>query len=292
MAAAQAPGGWVRLAPVLFVLLWSSGFVGAKYGMPYAGPLTFLVWRMGLVILVLGGLMLATGASWPRQWRAVFHAAVAGLLLQGAYLGGVFTALAHGFPAGMVALIAGLQPLLTAALAPWLLGERISPRQWVGFALGFSGVVLVLWTKLVWTANFGDGLGLALFALLGVTFGTIYQKRFGTRMDLRASALVQYVATFVVLLPLAALTESMHVDWSWHFVGALAYLVVALSLGAVLLLLGLIRRGAAARVVSLFFLVPPATALIAYIVFGETFDLLAIGGMGLTAGGVALVNKG
>jgi drug/metabolite transporter (DMT)-like permease len=259
--------------------------------MPYAGPMTFLTLRMVLVIVLLGGLIWATRAPWPRP-VAVLHAAIAGLMLQGAYLGGVFAAIAHGLPAGVAALIAGLQPVITAALAPWLLRERVKPVQWLGFLLGLAGVVLVVWTKLSWDPRFGTGIGLAVLALLGITFGTLYQKRFCQRIDLRVSALVQYVAALLAFVPLAWATESMHVVWTADFVFALLFLVLVLSIGAVLLLLGLIRRGAASRLASLFFLVPPTTALIAWLVFGEALSPLALGGMGLTALGVALVNRG
>jgi drug/metabolite transporter (DMT)-like permease len=279
------------LTPALFVFLWASGFVGAKYGLPYAEPVTFLVWRLGAVILLLAALVLATRAPWPNR-RNLLHAAVAGLLLQAGYLGGVFTALAHGLPASLASLVVGLQPLLTAVLAPWLLRERITPRQWIGLLLGLCGVVLVLWARLSLDVDFGIGLLLSLVALVGITFGTIYQKRFCGGIDLRVGALVQYVASFVVLLAIAAGTETMQVRWTWPFVGALAYLVLVLSIGAVLLLLLLIRRGAASRVVGLFYLVPPTTALIAWAVLGEPLGPVALTGMALTAAGVALVSRG
>lgn len=281
---------WAKLAPAVFVLLWGAGFVGAKYGLPYAPPMTFLTLRMLGVIAILGALVVASRAPWPGP-RAIAHAAIAGLMLQAAYLGGVFTAISFGFPAGMVSLVAGLQPVLTAALAPVLLRERISRMQWLGFVLGFAGVLLVVWTKLAWSADFYAGLGFAVVALLGITFGTIYQKRHVTQIDLRVSALIQYCASLCVFLPAALLTEDMHVRWTGEFIFALCFLTLVLSIGAVLLLLGLIRAGAAARLASLFFLVPPTTALIAWMVFGESLSALAMLGVALTATGVAIVNR-
>ena len=284
-------GRWAVLAPWLFVVMWSSGFVGAKYGLPYAPPLTFLVLRMLGAILVLGALVWTARLRWP-GWPAILHAAVAGLLLQACYLGGVFTSISHGISAGMVAVIAGLQPVLTAAVAPLLLGERVSGRQWLGFVLGFAGVVLVVSSRIAVGAGAGLGLLFALLALFGISAGSIYQKRFVTVMDPRLSALIQYGATLCVLLPLAAATEDMRVHWTGAFIFALAFLVLVLSAGAVLLLLGLIRHGAASRVASLFFLVPPVTALIAWLVFGESLGPVAVLGMAVVAVGVALVNRG
>ena len=283
---------WLRAMPVVFVLLWSTGFVGAKYGLPYAGPLTFVALRIFLVILALGALVVLGRVAWPARRITLLHSAVAGLMLQASYLGGVFTAIAHGLPAGLVALIVGAQPLLTAGLAPWLLHERISWRQWVGFLAGLAGVVLVVWSRLAWTGNFATGMGLALFALLGITFGTIYQKRFCVGIDLRLNLLGQYASTFVVVLAGAAWTEDLHVTFSPVFIAALAWLVLVLSVGAVLLLMTLIRHGEAARVVSLFYLVPPVTAVIAAAAFGESLSAAVLGGMALTAVGVVLVNRG
>ncbi len=282
---------WSVLAPWLFVLMWSSGFVGAKYGMPYAPPLTFLVLRMLGVILVMGLLVWLARLRWP-GWPAVLHAAVAGLMLQACYLGGVFAAISHGLSAGMVAVIAGLQPVLTAAVAPLWLGERVSGRQWLGFVLGFVGVVLVVGSRLAPGSESAGGVGFALLALFGISAGTLYQKRFVTVIDPRLSALIQYGATLCVLLPLAVVSEDMRVRWTGDFIFALAFLVLVLSAGAVLLLLGLIRHGVASRVASLFFLVPPTTALIAWAVFGESLGRLALLGMAVAAVGVALVNRG
>lgn len=280
---------WDRAAPALFVLLWSTGFIGGKLGLPYAEPLTFLLWRMGLVAIVLALVSLWTRAPWPRGWGAISRIAMAGLLVHGAYLGGVFGALAQGVPAGSVALIVGLQPLLTAAVAGPLLGERVSRRQWLGFGLGLAGVTAVVWEKLALNIGTPLGLGLAGIALLGISAGTLFQKRYCTDMDLRTGTCIQYAATGLALALLAPWVESMHIDWTGEFIFALAWLCVVLSVGAIFVLFALIRRGAASKVASLFYLTPPVTALMAWILFGETLGALALAGMALTAVGVALV---
>ncbi|MGY0779267.1 DMT family transporter [Azospirillum argentinense] len=290
-AAAGGRPDWVRLMPGVFVLLWSTGFIGAKYGLPYAEPLTFLLVRLGLVAAILGLVALVTGAPWPKSWAEAGRIALAGLLVHGVYLTGVFCAIAKGMPAGVTALIVGIQPLLTAALSGPLLGERVSGRQWVGFLMGLAGVGLVVGEKLHFDSTDALGIGLALAALLGITFGTLYQKRHGTAMDLRSGAAIQYAATAAVLAVLAPLFETMHIDWTGEFVFALLWLSFVLSVGAIFLLFLLIRRGAAARVASLFYLVPPVTAVIAWAMFGERLGLLALSGMALAVAGVALVNR-
>lgn len=280
---------WGKLAPALFVLLWSTGFIGGKLGLPHAEPLTFLLWRMALVAVVLLAMSAWQKAPWPSSWGTVGHIAVAGLLVHGVYLGGVFGALKQGMPAGSVALIVGLQPLLTALVAGPLLGERITGRQWLGFALGLAGVTAVVWEKL--SLNIGGplGIGLSVAALLGISIGTLYQKRYCADMDLRTGTTIQYAATGTVLAVLAPMLETMQVDWTADFVFALAWLCLVLSVGAIFLLFALIRRGAASKVASLFYMVPPVTALMAWALFGEKLGPLALGGMAITAAGVALV---
>ncbi len=277
--------------PALFVVLWSTGFIGARLGLPHAGPLTFLALRYGLAagLLVLVGL--AARAPWPRRPAEVGHYAVAGLLMHGVYLGGVFVGISLGVEAGVSALIVGLQPLLTAALARVSLGERVTPRQWAGLGCGLLGVALVLARKLGQGA--GDALGglACVAALLGITLGTLYQKRYCTGMDLRTGGAVQFAAAGLATAPLALLFEDAHVAWTGEFAFALLWLVLVLSLGAVSLLYVLIRRDAAAQVASLFFLVPPCTALIAWPLFGEKLGPLALLGMALTAAGVALASR-
>jgi drug/metabolite transporter (DMT)-like permease len=277
--------------PALFVVLWSTGFLGARLGLPHAGPLTFLALRYGLAAGLLALVALVTRAPWPRRPAEMGHFAVAGLLVHGVYLGGVFVGISHGVEAGVSALIVGLQPLLTAALAGVFLGERVTPRQWAGLGLGLLGVALVLARKLGHGA--GDALGsvACVAALLGITAGTLYQKRHCAGMDLRTGGAIQFTAAGLVTAALVLLFEDAHVDWSGEFVFALIWLVLVLSLGAVSLLYVLIRRGAAAQVASLFFLVPPCTALIAWPLFGETLGPVAMIGMVLTATGVALASR-
>jgi drug/metabolite transporter (DMT)-like permease len=278
--------------PALFVLLWSTGFIGARLGLPHAGPLTFLALRYALAALLLVLVAQATRAPWPRSRTEIGHYAVAGLMVHGVYLGGVFLGISLGVEAGVAALIVGLQPLLTAAFAGMLLRERVTTRQWAGLALGFIGVALVLERKL--GLGPGDAIGslACVAALLGITLGTLYQKRFCASMDLRTGGVIQLVAAGLVTAPLAFALEGLHVDWTGEFVFALLWLVLVLSLGAVTLLYMLIRAGAAARVASLFFLVPPVTALMAWPLFGEKLGAVALVGMALTAVGVVLARTG
>jgi drug/metabolite transporter (DMT)-like permease len=276
--------------PGVFVLLWSTGFIGAKFGLPYAEPMTFLVLRFAIVTVLLCVFAGLSGAPWPKSWGEAGHIAVAGLLLQAVYLGGVFASIHHGVPAGISALIVGIQPLLVAASAGPVLGERVTARQWLGLVLGLGGVVLVVWTKLDLGVGTLWGYALSVIALVGITVGTLYQKRFCPAIDLRSGTAIQFAATTVALAPLALLFETRQVTWSGEFVFALGWLCIVLSLGAITLLFILIRRGAAARVSSLFFLVPPCTALVAWPLFGEQLSPLALAGMAATMAGVALVN--
>lgn len=276
--------------PALFVVLWSTGFIGARLGLPHAGPLTFLSLRYALVAGLLVLVSLASRAPWPRRLTDIGHFAVAGLLMHGVYLGGVFLGISMGVEAGVSAVIVGLQPLLTAALAGVLLSERVTLRQWVGLVLGMSGVTLVLAGKMGQAPGSLLGSIACVAALIGITVGTLYQKRFCAGMDLRTGSVVQFVAAGLATAPLAFWLEDMHVRWDAEFVFALLWLVLVLSLGAVSLLYVLIRRGAASQVASLFFLVPPCTALIAWPLFGETLGPSALAGMAITAIGVALAS--
>lgn len=280
----------IAAMPGLFVLLWSTGFIGAKLGLPYAEPMTFLVLRFAAVTVMLCLFAALTAAPWPQDWRMAGHIAVAGLLLHGVYLGGVFASIFHGVPAGISALIVGIQPLLVAAAAGPVLGERVTARQWLGLGLGLGGVVLVVWTKLDIGVGTAWGYALSGIALVGITIGTLYQKKFCPAIDLRSGTAIQFAATTVTLVPFALLYETRQVQWSGEFIFALGWLCVVLSLGAITLLFILIRRGAAAKVSSLFFLVPPCTALVAYFLFGEQLSALALAGMAATMVGVALVN--
>jgi drug/metabolite transporter (DMT)-like permease len=275
--------------PGLFVLLWSTGFIGAKLGLPHAEPFTFLELRFLFVIALLLPLCWLTKAPWPSGRRAV-QMAVSGGLLQAGYLGGVFASLHHGMPAGVSALVTGMQPVLTAVLGGWLLREHVTPRQWRGLTLGFAGVLLVVWERIRVEGLTALAVGLSVFALFSITLGTLWQKRHGAGVDLRSGAAIQFMAAALILAPFTLL-ESRKVEWSGEFVFALGWLVVVLSLGAIFLLLNLIRKGKATQVSSLFYLVPPTTALIAWPLFGETYSLAAAGGMGLAMLAVWLVMK-
>ncbi|MGE0733940.1 MAG: DMT family transporter [Alphaproteobacteria bacterium] len=281
---------WVAATPAIFVVLWSTGFIGGRMGMPHAEPGTFLIVRFLPVIAIFAVVGLIMRAPWPRgaQW---LHIAVAGILVHGFYLGGVFFAISRGMPAGLSALIVGVQPLLTACLVGPLMGERIRPVQWLGFVLGFAGVLLVLEQKLSFAGAGIEALAFNVGALLGITFGTLYQKRHCASMDLRTGSVVQYIAAALFILPWALALERFHIDWTRDFLVAYVWLVLVLSVGTVTLLWVLVRRGAASKVASLFYLVPPCTALFAWLLFDETLGWLAIAGMALTMIGVALVNR-
>jgi len=275
------------LTPLLFVFLWSTGFIGAKYGLPYAEPLTFLLTRYCLVISLMTIFALATRAPWPRDALQIFHIGVSGIFVHALYLGGVFIAIKQGLPAGITSLIVGMQPLLTACGAGWLLGERVSTRQWLGLSLGFVGVTLVVANKLG-NLPLGAMMIPALVALLAITAGTLYQKRFCPHFDLRTGSVIQFLPSAVITALAASASETMVIDWTPSFVFALLWLVLVLSFGAISLLNVLIRNGSAVNVARLFYLTPPSTAIIAWAVFGETLGGLALAGMVLAVGGVYL----
>ena len=280
-----------RLYPFLFVFLWSTGFIGAKYGLPYAEPLSFLLTRYGFVISLMTLIALATRAPWPKAPIQWLHIGVSGLLVHAVYLGGVFIAIKQGLPAGITALVVGMQPLLTAFGAGWLLGEKVDSRQWAGLALGFVGLALVVSGKFGETAALGPMLIPAIIALLGITAGTLYQKRFCAKFDLRSGAVIQFVPTAIFTAIAVALFEDYRIEWTGQFSFALGWLVLVLSIGAISLLNLLIRNGSAVNVASLFYLTPPMTALIAFVIFGENLTLTATFGMLLAVSGVYLVAR-
>ena len=283
--------------PAVFVVIWSTGFIVAKFGLPYAPPLTFLSIRYLLSIVCFLLWITFARASWPQGRRQWLHLAVTGVLMHGGYLGGVWVAVKVGMGSGLTALIVGLQPVLTAV---WIsrLGSsnqladsqnRVTPRQWIGLALGFGGLLLVVARKL------GAGsevtaltLGCAVFALFSITVGTLYQKRFVAPTDVRSANAIQLAAALLVTLPLA-LMETEVIDWRPEFIGAMAWSVLALTVGASSLLYLLIQRGAATAVTSLFYLVPPTTALMAWLLFNEVITVATVIGTLLTAVGVSLV---
>jgi drug/metabolite transporter (DMT)-like permease len=278
-------------APALFVVLWSTGFIGVKFGVPYAEPLTFLTARMIGVVLLLALLALALRPAWPRGGD-VLHSVVAGLLVHGCYLAGVFVAIDRGLPAGIAALIPGLQPLLTSTLAGAWLGERVRAWQWAGLVLGLVGVLLVVQGRLSGGTHSWLAWIAIVVALLGITFGTLYQKRFGGRVDMGTGILIQYAAAGLLFAAGAWLFETRVIRWTPEFVLTLAWLVLVLSFGAVWLLYFMIRRAAATRVASLFYLTPAVTALMAWLLFDERLDAPSLAGMALCAGAVFLVNWG
>ncbi len=280
-------------APLVFVLLWSTGFVGAKYGLPYAEPFTFLAIRLAIAAALLALLAVVLRATLPSP-RQVLVAAVTGLLLHAGYLGAVFWSIAQGTPASVAAAVTSLQPVLVAALAGRVLGERLTTRKVAGLVVGVLGVGLVLAPGLGAVADSPGsvpvvGVVALVVALAAGTSGTVFQKRFGDDVPLLPGTTVQYAASTVVLGVLAVTTETMTVRWTGEFVAAMAWLVLALSIGAVLLLLVLLRRGSASGVSSLFYLVPPATAVEAYLLFGEKLTPISLVGVAVTALGVALV---
>ena len=279
----------VFAAPGVFVLLWASGFIGAKLGLRYAEPLTFLAVRMIAVVGLVVIIILFTRPKWPNG-AGMAHSAVTGVLVHGFYLGGVFVAIENGLPAGLAALVVSLQPVLTSTLANRWLGERVLPRQWLGLLLGLLGVYLVVQENTAGGATAPLAWAAIVAALVGITVGTPYQKRFGGGIDWRPALCVQYAAAGLLFALGALFFETRVVHWTAEFVFALAWLVFVLSFGAIWLFYFLIRRTAATRVASLFYLTPPLTALMAWALFGERLAPLALVGMAICVAGVFLVN--
>ena len=273
--------------PAVFVLIWSTGFIVARFGMPHAPPMKFLLLRYGLSVLCFAVWTVLARASMPVGLQQYRHLALTGILMHAGYLGGVWAAVKLGMGAGLAALLVGLQPVLTAA---WLVsnGAAVSVRQWSGLVLGFTGLVLVVWDKLGQGEIQLQSLALAVGALLCITAGTLYQKRYVTPCDVRSANLVQLAAAALVTLPLALLeTEAMR--WNGSLVAAMAWSVLVLTLGGSSLLYLLIQRGAATTVTSMLYLVPPCTAILAWLLFAEPVSLPTVAGMALTAYGVSLV---
>ena len=289
MTADERRAGLLLAMPLVFVLVWSTGFIVARYGMPHAPPLGFLSWRYMLSVLVFLVWIRMSGAAWPSDRRQWLHLAVVGLGVHAGYLGGVWAAVKGGMGAGTSALIVGLQPVLTALWVSAMATERrITPRQWLGLTLGLAGLLLVVWRRLGEGEVTAANLLLALMALLSITAGTLYQKRFVKPCDVRTANTVQLMAAFAVTAPLA-LWESGRFDLHPQLLGAMAWSVLVLTLGGSSLLYLLIQRGAATAVTSLMYLVPPCTAVLAWILFGEQLTAPVLGGLALTALGVWLV---
>lgn len=283
--------GWERIAPGAFVVIWSTGFIGARFGLPYAPPLTLLGVRMALATLVFIGLILILHA--PRLLRTSQYpqAALIGILLHGVYLGGLFIAIDLGLAVSITALIVCLQPILVAILAGPLLGEKVHLRQWLGFALGFGGAAIVLAPGLTSGQTAVSAVLAAICGLLGTTAATLLQKRWGDDIPPVSGTTVQYAAAAIALLAVAAFTEPLTIDWTPTFALVLAYMVLVLSVGAILLMFWLIRRGTASGFASLYFLVPPVTLIEAAILFGERLPALALIGFAIATLGVALVRS-
>lgn len=288
VAGARGTAGWLRAMPVLFVLIWSTGFIVARYGMPYAPPLKFLVVRYALSVLCFGGWAWSARATLPAGRAQWGHLAVTGVLMSAGYLGGVWAAVHAGMGAGLVALMVGVQPVLTAV---WLSsrGGAVSRRQWAGLALGFAGLVLVVLRKLLQGGEVSlVTMGLAIAALLSITAGTLYQKRFVESSDVRTANMVQQGAAFLVTLPFA-LMETASIHWNGYSASAMAWSVLVLTLGGSSLFYLLIQRGTTTAVTSLLYLVPPCTAVMAWLLFGEPITALTLLGTAMTALGVGLV---
>ena len=284
----RSESGWVRSMPLVFVLIWSTGFIVARYGMPQSPPLKFLAMRFALAVLCFGIWARLARAKWPASGRQWLHLMATGVFMHAGYLGGVWAAVKLGMGAGLVALLVGLQPVLTAV---WVSsrGGQVAPRQWLGLALGFGGLALVVWQKLGQGEVGAENLSLALLALLSMTIGTLYQKRFLQPCAVPTANFVQNTAALLVVLPLALLMETEAIRYNGDFIGAMAWSVLVLTLGGSSLLYLLIQRGAATSVTSLLYLVPPTTALMAWALFAEPITVFTLAGTALTAFGVALV---
>jgi drug/metabolite transporter (DMT)-like permease len=281
-----------RLAPPAFVFIWATGFVVARLVAPHAEPFTFLATRFAMAAAVLSLIALLVRAPWPASRRAWRDGLIAGVLMHGIYLGAVFWAVDRGLPAGIAALVTGLQPLVTAMLVGPLLGERVSGRRWLGIGIGFAGALLVIAPRLTGADPAVGPLAVCFAGMVAITLGTIWQKRTAASADLRSNAAVQFMGAGAMMLPLALTTEDLTLEPVPALWVGLLWSVFGLSIGAISLLLLLIRRGAVAGVASLLYLVPPVSALLAYLLFGETLTPLQVGGMAVAAAGVALASRG
>jgi drug/metabolite transporter (DMT)-like permease len=287
----ESPG--VQLLSLAFIFIWASGFIVARFAAGHADPLTFLVLRYLLTIAVFGAASLALRLAWPRDLASWRDALVAGILIHGVYLGGVFWAIRHGMPAGVTAIVTGLHPVLTAGLAVPLLHERVSAPQWAGIAIGFVGVGLVVAPALSAVDSVPlAGVLAAFIATLGLSCGTVWQKHSQPRMDLRVNAAIQFIGALIVTAPVAWLTEEGRFDAAPGAWGALLWSVFVLSVGAISLLLYLLKRGAASRVAPLLYVAPPVAALIAYFLFGESLAPVQVAGAALAIAGAYGARRG
>jgi drug/metabolite transporter (DMT)-like permease len=275
--------------PALFVVLWATGFIGARYAMPWCEPFVFLSARFIIAAALLGAFAAISGSVWP-NWHLALHAIIAGALIHGVYLSAVFWAIRNGLPAGMSALIVGIQPLVTALAAGATLGETITRRHWAGLVIGLAGIIMVLAPKIdIAGGGINAGtLSASIISVLGISAGTIWQKRFVTGVDLRTSTTCQYVGAALLTTLLTLVFETQQYTLNAELVFAMVWLVAVLSIGAIFLLMILIREGALSKVASLFYLVPGVTAIMAWALFNESLSPLQITGMCVTALAVAL----
>ncbi len=283
---------WLGLIPAVFVVFWATGFIGSRLSAPYAEPFSFLSIRFAIVAALLGIVGLITRASWPDR-RTTVQCLITGALIHGGYLGFVFWSIWKGMPAGVSALIVGLQPLMTAILAGAMLSERITARHWAGLLIGLAGVGLVVWPKFTLDAAGITPLtlGANFLAMLSITFGSIYQKRFMTNVDLRTGNAWQFTGAAIVTGIVALVTESYQITWNGSVIFAMVWLVFVLSIGAISMLYIMIRHGEISRVTTLFYLVPGVTAVIAWLMFDEQLLPVQIAGMVVCAGAVMLATR-
>lgn len=280
----------VFVMPAVFVFLWSTGFIGAKMGLPYAEPMTFLALRFIICVILMLPIVFLTRTRWPERWQDWGHIGLAGLMMHGGYLGFVFWAIGLGVPAGTSALVVGIQPLIVSSLAGLFLSEKVGRLQWGGLLLGLAGVFLVVADKLSLGEGTVTGIVMCFAALFSISFATLYQKKFCSNMSLKSGNLIQFIVAAVYFSGMALVFEERAIIWSGELLFALGWLVFVLSLGAVSLLYILLRRGAASNVSSLFYLVPPSTAIVAFLLFDEILSATSFFGMALAIVGVALVN--
>lgn len=283
-----------KVAPLLFVVLWSTGFIGAKYGLPYAEPFTFLAIRMAITLAILYPVVLFFVDEKP-DLSAIGHSMVAGMLIHSCYLGAVFFAISRGMSAGIAALVVALQPLITTFVARVMIGETVQARQIAALFAALGGVILVLSPRFTGESG-GEGItivnvGIVVFSVVAISIGSVYQKKFSPVTDLRANTAYQYLGALIPLTILSFAFETREVDWSGHFIFAMAWLIFVLSIGAVGLLMFLIRRNSAAQTASLFYLVPVSTAIIAYFMFDEKLTPVQLLGMLVVVVAVASVGR-
>ena len=276
------------LFSALFIILWSPGFVIAKVGLQYATPFTFIAIRLILAAMVMVVFVWLVKSPWPHQWKSILHLAISGIFLHAVYLGASWSAVYQQVPVGLVAIVAGLQPLLTGILAGPMLGEKVAAKQWIGLLLGFLGVALIVEPKLENAIISVQGLLLVILALFSITLGTLYQKKFCQGIDMRAGQVIQLVAALLVIAPMTYLPGEGNVSWAWPFVFTLLWLSVLMSVGAISILGWLIRRGAVSSVAVIFYIIPPLTTLYAHILFGENLGWLGILGMAVIMLGLGL----